>query len=500
VKRFGVKISLLDDAAFTERAGTVGAPKGLDYIPGGALLGVAARQLYSTLPQREAWRVFHSGEVRFGCALPSVNGDPTYPMPLSWHREKNGLHKKDGHVDPDAVWNFSVQDPLASDVQSQQVRGGYVAIDGHLTEIELPLNMMTAINFETERAADGQLFGYQMIPEGTQLISTIEADDTIEDATWSSLKSAFEGEIRLGRSRSALGSACATVLDDPHRLAHGDIKGNDLFLLLLSDLAALTFDGIATVQPRLEWLGLPAGTLDLQRSFMRFRRYSPWNAKRGMCDLERLVISQGSVLVFQFDSPPDASVLPQLERGLGLYRQCGLGRVWANPSILKGVQPVFEAQTAHAASESLPASRKADAKKPDLVLWLEEKTSGGALRGGREKVAETFAIALTEAYKAARSLKALPKPAPIGPSASQWGSVFQVTRDGRGNWPTQLFEGPNAVCKETSKGWKDEVAPSRKFVNWFREHIQGIAPEDWRTLQSIVRRAIDIAGKEPVSQ
>lgn len=494
MKRFGVRISLLDDAAFTERAGTVGGPKGLDYIPGGALLGVAARQLYSTLSKEEAWRVFHSGDVRFGCALPGANGDPTYPMPLSWYRAKDGPDDE-ANVVSEAVWNCVVHDPLASDVQLKQVKREYVSTDGRLVHTKLPLNMMTAIDSETRRASEGQLFGYQMIPEGTELVATVEADDSVGDATWSQLKRAFDGEIRVGHSRSALGGALATVFDDPPRTAHGDTRAKDLVLWLLSDLAALTPHGVATVQPRPEWLGLPAGKLDLSRSFMRFRRYSPWNAKRGGYDLERLVVSQGSVLVFQLDSLPDASLVPLLERGLGLYRQCGLGRVWANPSLLEGVQPLFETQPARTAQDSSSAAAK-DTATPDLVLWLEEKTRGSASREQRDKTAEQFAKTLADAYKAARALKALPKPAPMGPSPSQWGTVFQVTRDGRGLWPAQLFDGPDAVCKAISKGWKDEVAPSRTFAQWFHEQIKGIAPEDWRTLQGVVRRALDVAGEE----
>lgn len=498
MKRFGVEISLLDDAAFTDRTGTIGGPKGLDYIPGGALLGVAARQLYSTLSQQEAWSVFHSGEVRFGCALPSINGDSTYPMPLSWHMEKNRSPKRTGHVDSAGVSNGLIRDFSRSSVQMKQLRGGYVAADGRLTDVELQLNMMTAIDSKSRRAAEAQLFGYQMIPEGTRLIASIEADDSIAEATWSALRKVFHGEIRVGHSRSALGSARAAVIDDPASLAHGDTRSRELVLWLQSDLAALTPEGVATWQPRSEWLGLPPGTLDQQRSFMRFRRYSPWNAKRGGYDLERLVISQGSVLVYQLEALPEVSLTPLIERGLGLYRQCGLGRVWANPALLNSKIPVFNAlpgQTTHKAAERTTSEVP---KKPDLVQWLEDKTIIGASRRTRERLTDKFAQALENAYGTARALKALPKSTPVGPSPSQWGTVFQVARDAHDGFSSKLFVGANAVCDIKSKGWSDEVEPSRTFAEWFSSQLtkENIADDDWRTLQSVVRRALEVAGKE----
>lgn len=498
MKRFGVEISLLDDAAFTDRAGTIGGPKGLDYIPGGALLGVAARQLYSTLSQKEAWRVFHSGEVRFGCAVPSMDGAATYPMPLSWHEEKNRSTRQSGHLDCAGVWNGLVRDLSRSSAQLKQLRGGYVAANGRLTDVKLQLNMMTAIDPGTRRAAEAQLFGYQMIPEGTRFIASIEADDSIGEATWLSLREVFDGEIRVGHSRSALGTARASVFDDPPRIPHGDTASKEIVLWLLSDLATLTPDGVATLQPRAEWLGLPPGELDVQRSFMRFRRYSPWNAKRGGYDLERLVISQGSVLVYQLESLPKDSLTQQIERGLGLYRQCGLGRVWANPALLHDEQPVFDAVTVRTAHKSGERTISEVPNKPDLVLWLEERTLTSASVRTRDLAADEFARAIENAYKSARALKALPKPAPVGPSPSQWGSVFQVARDGRGGWPDQLFDGLNAICTNKSKGWSDEITPSRTFGDWFRTELtnKNIADDDWRTLQSVVRRALDVAGKE----
>jgi hypothetical protein len=498
MKRFGVTISLLDDAAFTERAGTVGNPRGLDYIPGGALLGVAARELYPTLSQHEAWQVFHSGEVRFGCALPAGNGARTFPAPLSWHIEKNATYKKDGRVDSSRLRNGATRDSLLSDVQLKQVRGGYITSDGRLTEIALPLHMMTAIDSVTRRAAEGQLFGYQMIPEGTELLASVEADESIPEKTWSALKKVFSGEIRLGHSRSALGGARAAIVDDLPDVSHGDTTTTRLVLWLLSDLASLTPEGVATTQPRSEWLGLPPGTLDLHHTFLRVRRYSPWNGHRGRYDLERLVIGQGSVLVYELASPPTESLVPLLERGLGLYRQCGLGRVWANSRLLDGPEPVFDEQSRQTAAESGKLVARDDADQSDLVLWLEGKSRGRLAKSNRDATAETFANSIQEAYSRARALKALPRPPPIGPSPSQWGTVFQVARDGQGSIAAQLFHEPNAICRAESKGWSEEVSPSRPFVNWFRDELreQGIADTDWRTLQIVVRRALDIARKE----
>src|SRR5262245_58408887 len=64
-------IRLVDDLILSEDAASAGSPRTLRYIPGAAMLGLAASQLYDSLGN-DAFRVFHSGEVRFHNAYPAL--------------------------------------------------------------------------------------------------------------------------------------------------------------------------------------------------------------------------------------------------------------------------------------------------------------------------------------------------------------------------------------------------------------------------------------------
>ncbi len=82
-------IILKEPCVFSERNASEGAHRGLDYVPGSALLGAVASRLYSKLDVNESFKLFHSGHVRFGNAYPvNKQGRCTYPLPLSWVRQK----------------------------------------------------------------------------------------------------------------------------------------------------------------------------------------------------------------------------------------------------------------------------------------------------------------------------------------------------------------------------------------------------------------------------
>ena len=53
-------IELLDDLVFSSRSATSGAHSSLDRIPGSALWGLVASELYGQLSPADAWLLFHS--------------------------------------------------------------------------------------------------------------------------------------------------------------------------------------------------------------------------------------------------------------------------------------------------------------------------------------------------------------------------------------------------------------------------------------------------------
>lgn len=89
-----LELELLDDLVISARAASVGGHLSLDYIPGGTILGAAAALLYGKGPFAgdTAYRVFHSGNWRFGNGLPlDDQGRVGWPVPRAWHHTKGSI-------------------------------------------------------------------------------------------------------------------------------------------------------------------------------------------------------------------------------------------------------------------------------------------------------------------------------------------------------------------------------------------------------------------------
>lgn len=480
-------ITLREDAVFSERAATVGGHRGLDYIPGSALLGAAAGRLYGQLSADEAWLLFHSGKVRFGNGLPLHGKLPTYPVPLAWHKPK-GSKSTDAEkrLQADEVKNFCRVDPASLATQHEQLRHTYLATDGTLHEVEKRHEMRTALSQGQRRAEEGQLFGYVAIPAGNRFRARLEADPDVPEHLLQKLLDVLTAGIFLGRSRAAEYGRSTVTPGRLQPLEHGKVEDR-LTLWLLSDLAALTDQGQPTTQPLPQWLGLPAGRLVPESSFIMTRRYSPWNAYRKGYDIERIVITQGSVLTYALDTPFTDAHLRQLHQGLGLYREAGLGQVWANPPLLDGPQPLFAMAMPASDSENLP---KTPAPAHPLITWLEQRVQRAKGQQDIRKQGEQFAAKLRKAYDAARNYAGRPAHLPIGPSPSQWGSVLEYVRDKRSE---ELFDKNNGAVKEAMEGWSDLTLAGdamKSFAAWFMERAKTDNP---RLLQEYAHQGKEVA-------
>lgn len=474
MKGFGLQVTLVEDCVLSERGATEGGHRGLDYLPGASLLGFAASKLYERLGAEDAFTVFHSGRVRFSNGLPvSSSGEPCWPLPLCWHHEKGESPAQGGQVVPKQVRWLDPREAATSGAKMVQMRGGYVSASGALVEPAKALRLKTAIDPATSRARQGALFGYEAIRAGARFHSRIEADDDVPAVLIDRLRETFSQQLSLGRSRSAeYGRATATVVDLPADSRSTPTPASTtLTLWLLSDLQAIDDHGQATVAPKPQWLGLPEGELVRNRSFLRARRYSPWNAKRGGPDLERQVIAQGSVLTFDLSRPIGPQELARIQGGLGLHREAGLGQVWLDPPLLHGDVPEL-ATLPRAVSDPAPGPR------PDspLIDWLQQQVEDSdsaqnlANRARREAQAYQLVIA------SARRLRGLDAAADVGPSHSQWGSVLATAKSSRGALAHDLFDPTSGLCREVAPGWSEEYwdekhARPRRFTNWLRQAI-----------------------------
>jgi hypothetical protein len=496
-------ISLIDDCVFSERAATEGAHGTLDRIPGSALLGAAASRLYAALSMDEADAVFHSGRLRFCDGLPADKQFPAWPVPMCWHHAKS--MKPQGDVlAPQDVHNFLHIDaipkanPAEGNEQAKQLREGYVSQSGRWIKPKRNYRMKTAIAPESGRAVDAQLFGYSALERGQAFVAHIEADADFDEQLFSRVAQVLKGQLLLGRSRSAeYGRVRIEHAPRAARLKHASETGRDLTLWLLSDLAPCDANGQATLNLDVQALGLPPGSLvKWGKTFTRARRYSPWNAKRHGYEAERQVLMAGGIIAITLPADADPEIcIAQLQRGIGLHREAGLGQVWINPPLLSSVHPQFEPL------HSVASKVMTKGPSHPLIDWLETKV------GGTRNETEHSAKGIVEEYRKVIELVRCVQGYPnvvtdFYPSRSQWGSVFETARVKQGsNLFQALFNERDGVVRPNGKGWNMEIPPHSKqdswskLAEWLKSRISQDQQCDAHLVQQVARHLMDQAYK-----
>jgi hypothetical protein len=461
MKTLTVELELLDETVVSERNATEGGHRSLDYLPGATLLGHAASRLYASLGPEAAWLVFHSGKVRFGNGLPlAPSGTLARPMPLCWHEDKAGKRAvQNNRIDPVRL-NDLLTDTPNETIQPRQLRTGYVCETGEVVRPGKYLRMKTAIDAEEGRAARSQLFGYEAIAVGTRFRAEIHVNDLANNLL-DQLKATFNSTLRIGRSRSAqYGRVQASTGSWMEATRPSNGFTGEIRLWLQSDLALANPAGAPTLIPTPESLGLPSGTrYQADRSFLRFRRYTPYNRARSSYDVERQVITQGSVLAYEL--PNGRTFHPVcIQCGLGLYREAGLGQALVNPALLEGKEAlakIFSQTQAQCGSTPRQSQDNAIPNDP-LAHWLV--TQGKAL--DTRKQAQVWAEArirdLEQRYGQARRYLGLTADQLAGPGRSQWGRIEETAKAAQDLRQT-LFYGKNAVCKENDEDWSLRYGP-----------------------------------------
>jgi CRISPR-associated protein Csx10 len=421
-------IRLQDDIVVSRGNATTGEHETLDFIPGATLLGVAA-QFYKDYSPQEQWLVFHSGKVRFGNAYPiAVDGEHGYPMPLSLHypkvpdtEKKETASKRKGLADDVRNLAAASRDDAFNGKQPKQMRTHYLTEKGEVLKVAKGGNLKTAIDPETGRIKEGQLFGYQTLRQGQIFSATLQADTDVPEALLQKLSDHLQCQPRIGRSRSAqFGRVDIQVRSTGAQVAAGKIESTRLIMWLLSDLALLDMYGNSSLNPEGDLIGLPGATLQPSQSFIRTRSYSPYNAFRRSYDAERQVISAGSVLVYDLKGDNTASQIEALASGIGAYREAGLGQLWVNPPLLASAT----VKTAQLKEPAEPAQMKAPVT--NLITWLKQQpvTDNSEVDTKvRELITELAGL-----YRTARQYVGALRGVDIGPGKTQWGRVGNVAK------------------------------------------------------------------------
>lgn len=389
-------VTLDSEVIVSRRAATLGGQGSLDYLPGAVFLGAAAAKLYKRLGQEQAYTAFHSGKVRFGNAyLLGIHGQPTWPAPLCWY----ALTKEDWQkIQPDESLDAErIGNKLFQTGGRKQLNSGYISLDGSYYRPKSELRMKTAIDPNTGRAAERQLFGYAGLPAGLRFAFTLSADAQVSSELFESIVNALKGPLRIGRSRSAEYGRVhveTTGAPQPRETSTALLKDAILVIWLLSDTALLDKFGRPTLVPTAEHFKLPKDSkLQTQHSFVLSRRYAPFNAHLRRRAQERLVLRQGSVLTFSVPLNFNAQALAEkLRCGVGLYRQDGLGQLWINPPLLSEQIPVFETaplkgETTNDADVSMPVAPP----PTPLARWLLAQVAQADTARKVEEMADAWA-------------------------------------------------------------------------------------------------------------
>lgn len=447
VRHAWFSMTLLSDAVISESSASAGAHGALPYIPGAVILGAASR-LYAGFDEATQQQVFHAGSVRFSDALPlGHDNGPTLPLPFSLHYPK-------GKSATEGVINLacgSWDDALG---QRKQVRDGHVDQAGQMTEPALRLHQKTAVDMDRQRAEDAQLFAYESLAVGQVFLFSLSADQDVEGATWSRLTGHFaDTTIRIGRSRSAeFGCARVAAVAQPPSWPCAIGSGPGIVLWLASDLALVDCHG----QPKLVAdgadFGFPHATIDWSRSFVRHRSYTPYNGYRRALDMERQVLSRGSVLTLRADTV-DASALTRLaESGAGLYRECGLGRIIVNADFLAKQRPALRAV-------AVPSRAGEEVSGVAPAAWLDilaKRSARLTQRRLAESEGERQGRAIAQLYDQAARLAG----GDVGPGPSQW-SALRAAADGMPDVPRlhpHLFDDEHGICRANDGDWGRFVA------------------------------------------
>ena len=510
LKQTLVTLTLLDDVVLSRRNATTGDHETLNHIPGSALYGCVAARLYGSLKASgRAWTVFHNGQVRFGDALPLArDGQRALPIPLGWHMDKarpTGMPFDKGWWQSEHIFNLADSEHSDQGASNwRALREGYVTADGQYLQPQRQRRMMTAIA-DDGVAASGQLYGYQSLREGQQFQSVLlfepDVGDDLVQAVHLTLN---DTRLRVGRSKAShYGRVRAQIGPTTDWVAKAD-AGVDpcrLTLWLLSDAALRDTWGQPTLQPDGEVLGLPGATLDKSHSFLRSRRYSPWNAYREMPELERQVLIAGSVITLHRpDQPFTTDDLMRLQRdGIGCGRVLGLGAVAVNPSLLRGVnpqRPAAEVQVLH----GLPSTSNAGTRAPTTELgasvrrWLDivqVRAKRGANADTADKWVDERLRALCTRWTAIRSYQGWRDDRAHGPGATQWGNIAWAL-DRVENWAdasaTLLAE--HGVAPPGDSDWDGPEcrAPNPRPAGSGAGHAAGVGSlRDW--LSEVVTQA-----------
>ncbi|WP_197431097.1 RAMP superfamily CRISPR-associated protein [Aliiruegeria sabulilitoris] len=321
------------DVRLTDRPATEGVRRTLNYVPGSALLGAAARKYRD---YENAGALFHTNAVRFGPALPTDGTDTeVVPVPRSYVSPKSSHEAawKDGILDTGLVRDGRSMSNAADEgtKQYEAVGAGFMTVALRQVRTETRTDTRTATN--RGRAAAHRLFTTEYLRTGDLVLQAKVAVGTdVSQRDRETLAAALTGSLRLGAARANSGgpfeASVRWVAQRP--IPNEEIPAGEVRVLCVTDVCAADAHGAQTPVINAKDLGLGDAKLVESRCAISHRRYAKRNAHFGRALSERMVIEAGSVLTYLVPKDVEA---PK-RQVVGRYTNEGLGQVWIDPPFL----------------------------------------------------------------------------------------------------------------------------------------------------------------------
>ncbi|MGL5893542.1 MAG: hypothetical protein ACRCZM_02880, partial [Bacteroidales bacterium] len=185
--RLSFRVTFLSDVVLNAQTATQGEQRTLDYIPGSNFLGIAASKLYKESSELNFSR-FHSGEVRFGDAHLSIDGERSLKVPSAWFNIKGGrLTDNNNYVQSEVPSDFLLSYFINGGKQLKQVREGYFMPEsGVLCKPKRSYAIKSAHDSVLRRSKEGAMYGYESLASGSEWLFDLEIDSSV---------AALEGEL-----------------------------------------------------------------------------------------------------------------------------------------------------------------------------------------------------------------------------------------------------------------------------------------------------------------
>lgn len=418
------KCTFISNVILRGSSNTQGNILKLDFIPGSNFLGIVAND-YENLSN--SFEIFHSGCVKFGDAHVLIDDKISYKIPLSFHKVKLGEEKYNKIY----LSDDETQELINNQKQLQQIRNGYMNEDFLYYELLYNYHQKSSHDKEKRRSKDEGMFGYSSLEKGTSWAFKIvyENEKYINEVEKNLL-----GKRLLGKAKtSEFGQVFIEKFEDVKEVSSFKPKDDLTYIYAKSRIALIDNNANAIALQNALDLGLKSGEICWDKTYIKTRNYSPYNAKKQTHEMMRFFIEKGSVIAIK-------GLKEQLPSFIGKFQNEGYGEILVNPKFLEKKELNLQKNEN---KNQITNNTYSD----NLIKFLEAK--------------EKYENAMFEvANTVLQNYKKL-----ISPSRSQWGVIRELAA--------------------TSKDKKELIFKIKEFVN------HGISKKQWEKTAPILISLIE---------